>query len=114
MKTLTSSVLLDGLVFPEAPRWYGDKLWFSDIHGLRVMTVDLEGRSEVVLSVPQRPSGLGFVPDGRLLLVSVLDALLLRLDSDGLRTVAELGAVDSVVPNDCESSATFGICISSS
>lgn len=70
MKTLTSSVLLDGLVFLEAPRRYGGKLWFSDIHGLRVMTVDLEGRSEVVLSVPQRPSGLGFVPDGRLLLAN--------------------------------------------
>ena len=67
MKTLTSSVLLDGLVFPEGPRWHDGKLWFSDIHAHRVMAVDPEGRSEVIASVPQRPSGLGFLPDGRLL-----------------------------------------------
>ena len=100
METLTSSVLLDGLVFPESPRWHGGKLWFSDIHAYKVMAVDPEGRSELVVSVPQRPSGLGFLPDGRLLAVSVEDGLLLRLDSDGLQTHADLNALDGVHPND--------------
>jgi len=100
METLTSSVLLDGLVFPEGPRWRGGKLWFSDIHAHKVMAVDPEGRSEVIASVPQRPSGLGFLPDGRLLVVSMLDGLLLRLDSDGLHTHADLNALDSVHTND--------------
>jgi sugar lactone lactonase YvrE len=100
METLTPSVLLDGLVFPEGPRWHGGKLWFSDIHAYRVMTVDPEGRSDVVVSVSQRPSGLGFLPDGRLLVVSMLDGLLLRLDSDGLHTLADLNAPDRVHPND--------------
>ena len=100
METLASNVLLDGLVFPEGPRWHDGKLWFSDIHAYKVMAVDLEGRSEVVASVPQHPSGLGFLPDGHLLVVSVLDRLLLRLDPDGLHTHADLNVLDSVLPND--------------
>jgi len=100
METLKPCVLLDGLVFPEGPRWHDGKLWFSDIHAQKVMTVDPEGRSDVVVSVPQRPSGLGFLPDGGLLVVSVLDGLLLRLDSGGLHTHADLNALGSVQPND--------------
>lgn len=90
METLTSSVLLDGLVFPECPRWHDGRLWLSDMHGYKVLTVDLKGRSEIIVSVPQRPAGLGFLPDGRLLVVSMLDRFLLRLDSDGLHPVADL------------------------
>ncbi len=100
METLTSSVLLDGLVFPESPRWHGGKLWFSDIHAHKVMAVDPEGRSEMSASVPQRPSGLGFLPDGQPLVVSVVDGLLLRIDSDGLHTHADLNVLDGVHPND--------------
>ncbi len=100
METPRPSVLLDGLVFPEGPRWRDGKLWFSDIHAGKVMAVDPEGRSEVVASVPQHPSGLGFLPDGRLLVVSVLDRLLLRLDPDGLHTHTDLSAVDCILPND--------------
>jgi sugar lactone lactonase YvrE len=100
METLKPSVLLDGLVFPEGPRWHDGKLWFSDIHGFKVMAVDPDGRSEVIASVPQRPSGLGFLPDDRLLVVSVLDGLVLRLDSDSLETHADLNVLDGVLPND--------------
>ncbi len=100
MTSLTPSVLLQGLVFPEGPRWHDGRLWFSDIHARRVMTVDTEGRSQEVVDVPQRPSGLGFLPDGRLLLVSMDDGLLLRLDPEGLHTQADLSALGSVFPND--------------
>jgi sugar lactone lactonase YvrE len=93
------SVLLDGLVFPECPRWHQDKLWFSDMGGRHVLTVDAEGRSEVKASV-QRPAGLGFLPDGRLLMVSEADPFLRRLDLDGLHTVADLSSLGSVVLND--------------
>jgi len=41
MATLTPQVLLDGIVFPEGPRWHEGKLWFSDIFAGKVMTVDL-------------------------------------------------------------------------
>ena len=100
MKTRTTKVLVDGLVFPEDPRWHEGKLWFSDIHADQVMTVDLHGRLEKVIEVPGEPSGLGWLPDGRLLVVSVTDRRLLRLDPGGLTTVADLGGLTSFYCND--------------
>lgn len=95
-----TKVLLDGLVFPEGPRWRDGKLWFSDMHAMRVMTVDPSGRSEVVVEVPECPSGLGWLPDGRLLVVSMNDRKLLRLDPDGLHEVADLGHIATFHCND--------------
>jgi sugar lactone lactonase YvrE len=93
MATLTPQVLLDGIVFPEGPRWHKGKLWFSDMYGGKVMTVDVAGRSEVIATVPERPSGLGWLPDDRLLIVSMHNRRLLRLDPDGLHTVADVSAL---------------------
>jgi sugar lactone lactonase YvrE len=75
-----TKILLDGLWFPEAPRWHDDKLWFSDMQGLHVMTVDLDGNSEEIVKVKNLPSGLGWLPDGRMLVVSMIDRRRLRLD----------------------------------
>ena len=84
-------VLLDGLTFPEGPRWHEGKLWFSDFYSLRVLTVDLQGNAETVAEVAQIPSGLGWMPDGTLLVVSMLDRRLLQIDDDGKqRVVADL------------------------
>ncbi len=99
MKPATS-VLLEGLAFPEGPRWRDGKLWFSDMHGDRVMTVDLEGRTQTVVDVPGWPSGLGWLPDGCLLVVSMTDRRLLRLDPGGLTQVADLSALASFHCND--------------
>jgi sugar lactone lactonase YvrE len=85
-----TTVLLDGLAFPESPRWHGDRLWFSDMFGDEVRTVTLDGMVETILQVPGQPSGLGWLPDGRLLIVSMHDRRLLRLDPGGLTTAAEL------------------------
>jgi len=96
----STRVLLDGILFPEGPRWHEGKLWFSDMHAHRVMTVDLAGRAEVVVEVPNQPSGLGWLPDGRLLVVSMTDRRLLRLDPGGLTVVADLSALASFYCND--------------
>src|SRR3989442_13686502 len=96
----STRVLLDGLVFPEGPRWHAGKLWFSDMHAHCVMTVDLDGRSETVVEVPGQPSGLGWLPDGRLLVVSMVDRKLLRLDADGLHLHADLGHIATFHCND--------------
>ena len=93
-------VLLDDLIFLEGPRWYDGKLWFSDMFAGQVRTVDLSGNTEVVAEVAERPSGLGFLPDGRLLIVSMQNRLLLRLDRDGLTTVADLSSLAVGSPND--------------
>lgn len=85
-----TSVLLDDLCFGEGPRWHDGRLFFSDMHDDRVRTVDLDGRTEDVVEVPNRPSGLGWLPDGRLLVVSMTDRRLLRLEPDGLALHADL------------------------
>jgi len=95
-----TKVLLDGLCFPEGPRWHDGKLWFSDMHAKRVVRVGLDGRAETVVEVEKLPSGLGWLPDGRLLVVSMQDRRLLRLDPEGLREVADLSHVADFHCND--------------
>lgn len=93
-------ILLTGLTFPEAPRWHAGKLWFSDFYTQRVMTVGLDGRAEVVVEVPKRPSGLGWRPDGTLLVVSMRDRSLYRVDGGALRLVADLSSLATGPCND--------------
>jgi len=96
----TPETLLDGLCFPEGPRWHDGALWFSDMHDHRVLRLDAGGRAETVVEVPQQPSGLGWLPDGRLLVVSMLDRRLLRLEATGLVEVADLSALATCHCND--------------
>jgi sugar lactone lactonase YvrE len=96
MRTLKT--LTDGLLFPEGPRWHDGKLFFSDMHDRKVKTVDLSGRTGVVCEVPNRPSGLGWLPDGRMLVVSMTDRKLLRLENGSLKEHADLSGL---APYDC-------------
>jgi len=82
-----------GLEFPESPRWHEGALWFSDILAKRVMRIGGEsGEPEEVLHVESSPSGLGWLPDGRLLIVAMHDRQLLRHEVDGTVSVlADLG-----------------------
>ncbi len=88
----TPQLLIDGLAFAEAPRWHNGELWFSDFFLQQVLRVDAQGRMHAVAQVPNQPSGLGWLPDGRLLAVSMLNHQLLRLDNGAWTVVAELGA----------------------
>jgi len=101
MRTLTT--LLEGLRFGEGPRWHDGKLYFSDMHADRVMTVDLDGRTSMVCEVPNNPSGLGWLPDGSLLVVSMADRKLMRLERGGggaLKLHADLSALAPYSCND--------------
>jgi sugar lactone lactonase YvrE len=85
------SFLSGDIVFGEGPRWREGVLWFSDMHGESVWTVDLSGKRTKVVDVPgRRPSGLGFLPNGHLLIVSMLEAEILRWDGTALSTYADL------------------------
>ena len=95
-----TEVLLEGLAFPEGPRWHEERLWFSDMHTQRVLALDLEGKLETICEVPGDPSGLGWLPDGRLLVVSMRDRRLLRLGARGLEEVADLAKFASCHCND--------------
>ncbi len=85
-------LLISGLTFPEGPRWHAGRLYFSDFFTHRVLAVDEAGQVETIATVPGQPSGLGWRPDGRLLVVSMTDRRLLRLDPGGLVEVADLSA----------------------
>jgi sugar lactone lactonase YvrE len=82
--------LATGFCFGEGPRWFEGLLWFSDMLGEAVHTADASG-SLTTLSVPgHSPSGLGFRPDGSLLIVSTQKRQLLRYDGETVATIADL------------------------
>jgi sugar lactone lactonase YvrE len=94
-----TQTLMSGIVFGEQPRWHEDRLWFSDWGKPEVIAVDPEGGSEVVLQAPSFPCCVDWLPDGRLLLVSARDGLLLRQESDGsLVTHGDLNGVSDPPP----------------
>ena len=80
--THQSRVVASGLAFAEAPRWHNGALWWSDMHGDAVCRL-VDGAVEKMCEVTHDPSGLGWLPDGRLLVVSMRDRCLLRQESDG-------------------------------
>ena len=77
------TTLITGLAFTECPRWRAGRLYVSDFYTHRVLAVAMDGTAETVADVPQRPSGLGFLPDGRMLIVSMRDRKVLRREIDG-------------------------------
>ena len=95
-----AELLVDDLTFAEGPRWHDGRLWFSDFFDHLVKTVDLDGNVEAIVEVAGQPSGLGWLPDGRLLVVSMTDRRLLRLDPNGLAVHADLARVATFHCND--------------
>jgi sugar lactone lactonase YvrE len=91
--------LIAGLVFGEQPRWHEDRLWFSDWGTQEVIAVDLDGSAEVIFKGRSFPLCVDWLPDGRLLVVSAREGLLLRREPDGsLVTYADLTGVSDPPP----------------
>ncbi|BCQ11113.1 gluconolactonase [Mycobacterium heckeshornense] len=82
--------LAAGFCFGEGPRWFEGLLWFSDMLGEAVHTVTLGGAMTTLPLPGHRPSGLGFRPDGSLLITSTDDRVVLRYDGDTVTTIADL------------------------
>ena len=92
MATNEVRTLLTGRGLVESPRWHGDRLYFSDWSAGEVLAVDLAGRGEVIARVKSLPLCTAWLPDGRLVIVSSADGLLLRRQRGGsLVTHADLG-----------------------
>ena len=88
---LTSKVIVENIIYPEGIRWNQGKVWFSDVLDSKVYTLDpATRRISVVVQTKDLPSGLGFLPDGRLLIATMRERQLLRLDHDGLKVVVDL------------------------
>ncbi|MFI4976173.1 MAG: SMP-30/gluconolactonase/LRE family protein [Caulobacterales bacterium] len=97
-------ILLGGLAFPEGPRWRDGELYFSDMHGHEVVAMKPDGSRRTVYRHAGAVSGLGWLPDGRMLVVSMGDRRLIRLEADGravehadLSSIAAHNANDMVV-----------------
>jgi sugar lactone lactonase YvrE len=94
---------LEGLTFGEGPRWHGGRLWYSDFFHHAVFSVSTVGTCQpsAEAEVPGRPSGLGWLPDSRLLVVSMEDRRVLRREHDGtMATHAHLSAWAPCEAND--------------
>jgi sugar lactone lactonase YvrE len=96
--TDTLTTVATNLAFPEGPRWHDGTLWWSDMHSGEVCRL-VEGKTETICSVSGRPSGLGWLPDGRMLVVSMLDKRVLRREADG--TLAEHADLSGLAPRRC-------------
>ncbi len=100
--TAETTTVASGFGFLEAPRWHDDRIWFSDFYTHRVLSAREDGsdlRTEA--HVTQQPAGLGWLPDGRLLVVSMRDRKILRREADGTMAVhADLGSYATGHAND--------------
>lgn len=103
---------IDGLVFPECPRWRHGRLYFSDMHGHRVWCRAPDGVLTEVVSVPDGPGGLGWLPDGRLLVVSMRGLRVLVVDGDAIALWADLDGRVRFQANDLVCDARGGAYVS--
>jgi sugar lactone lactonase YvrE len=82
-ETLAAEPFLSGLFFGECPRWHDGRLWYSDFFDHAVLSVSSDGERRVEVDFDGEPAGLGWLPDGRLLINSRLDRVILRREPDG-------------------------------
>jgi len=95
-----TTTLTDGLYFGEGPRWHEGRLWFSDFYDHAVKSVDSAGTVRTELALDDQPSGLGWLPDGSLLVVAMQARKLLRLCDGVLEEYADLGHLTAHLCND--------------
>ena len=95
-----TEILIEGLTFTEGPRWRDGRLYFSDFFTHRVLAVDTKGNMETIVETPQQPSGLGWSPDGSMLIVSMNDKKLLSFSNGELSEVADLSQLATHFCND--------------
>lgn len=87
-----SKLLAEGFAFLEGPRWHRGSLYVSDFYTHKVHAIDPRGHVETICELDDQPSGLGFAPDGSLLVVSMKQRRLLRARGSRLELVADLMA----------------------
>ncbi len=83
LATRESVPFIEGLHFGESPRWHEGRLWYADFYSGTVLSTSESGDVRVELEVPGEPAGLGWLPDGRLLVVARKPRTVHRLEADG-------------------------------
>lgn len=97
---MSLTLFANQLHFAEGPRWHDGSLWCADMHGKRVLRFDHMGGATKIIDVPQHPSGIGWLPDGRMLVVSMDDQQILVFDGDVVRIWADCSHLTSSLCND--------------
>src|SRR5215467_12702709 len=94
-------VLTGGIYFGEGPRWRDGRLWFSDFYAHAVKSVSLAGDLRTEFEIDDQPSGLGWMPDGSMLIVSMKKRQVLRRSKDGkIAVYADLNHIATFHCND--------------
>ncbi|MBI3768740.1 MAG: SMP-30/gluconolactonase/LRE family protein [Deltaproteobacteria bacterium] len=94
------ATLFENEGFLESPRWYGGQLWMSDVLGEKVLCVDGGGSIRTVCQLQDLPSGIGFLPDGRLLIVTMKARRLLSCSAGSVAPYLDLRDLNAGTPND--------------
>ena len=90
MRDHKAQKLAEDFIFLEGAKWRDDRLWVSDVFDHKVYRLGLNGEREKIADVPNRPSGLGFMPDGTLIVASSKDFRLYRIAEGGIAEYADL------------------------
>jgi sugar lactone lactonase YvrE len=98
--SITFDVFAEGLVFPESPRWHRGELWLCDIHAHDVVRYGIDGTERGRLHFTDRVCGLGFAPDGALMVVSMLDRRVLAVRDGRSSVLADLSQHSDTFLND--------------
>ena len=96
----TLKLLLENVYFSEGPRWHNNKFWFSDFYQHAVFSVDANGVQEKIVDIPNQPSGLGWLPNGDMLIVSMHDQKLMRFSDGVLSLHSDLSHLTKFTCND--------------
>ena len=97
--TVSWELVLDSIDFGEGPRWHDNRFWFSDFFQHSISSVGDDGVRNVEHADVGRPSGLGWLPDGRLLFVEMTSRRVMRVDADG--TIVEHADISGVATGHC-------------
>lgn len=100
MNLYHATTLVDGLAFPEGPRWHDGRLWFTDQHAHTINAVSPAGELTVIAETDDLPGGLGWLPDGTPLVVYMTERRIMRLDAGRPTLHADLGELASFHCND--------------
>jgi sugar lactone lactonase YvrE len=95
-----TKVVAEGLHFGEGPRWHDGRLWFSDFYDRAIKSMTSAGQITIEHRLDDQPSGLGWLPDGRLLVVAMQHLQVLRLEGDGFVVHADLAELARHLCND--------------
>jgi sugar lactone lactonase YvrE len=100
MTAYDARTVVEGLAFPEAPRWRAGRLWLTDQHARAILAMDPAGGCETIARTEDLPGGLGWLPDGRVLVVFMTQRRVMQLTRQGLAEYADLSDQASFHCND--------------